>query len=140
VISAHRLPPLFIAQHDRGPQPWIGWRPRSGREVKREWDLVPFCWAPVGVNPTETTYFRWVFSSKIRLVLLRVWGHNDATTIETTSFTIVVHRGDVTLTDTGFTVGYLHFTPNRFEFPMFKFKSHDSNISQHRFHPTSKRY
>jgi hypothetical protein len=44
--------PLFIAQCDGGPQPWIGWRPRSGREVKWEWDSVPIRWVPVGVNPT----------------------------------------------------------------------------------------
>jgi hypothetical protein len=29
-----RPPPLFIAQRDGGPQPWIGWCPRSGHEVK----------------------------------------------------------------------------------------------------------
>jgi hypothetical protein len=35
------LPHLLIAQRDGGPQPWIGWRPRSRREVKRGWGLDP---------------------------------------------------------------------------------------------------
>jgi hypothetical protein len=28
-------PPFVYAQRDRGPQPSVGWRPRSGREIKR---------------------------------------------------------------------------------------------------------
>jgi hypothetical protein len=44
-----RLPPHLISQRDRGPQPWIGWRPRSGREVKPGMGT----WSrSVGVNPT----------------------------------------------------------------------------------------
>jgi hypothetical protein len=39
--QCHRLPPLFIVQRDGGPQPWIGWCPRLGREVKRERGLGP---------------------------------------------------------------------------------------------------
>jgi hypothetical protein len=35
------LLPILMAQRDGGPQPWIGWRPRSGREVKRGWGLGP---------------------------------------------------------------------------------------------------
>jgi hypothetical protein len=35
-LGMRALGPLlfFIAQRDGGPQPWIGWRPRSGHEVK----------------------------------------------------------------------------------------------------------
>jgi hypothetical protein len=39
--------PLLIAQRDGGPQPWIGWRPRSGHEVKRGWGLGP---VPLGAR------------------------------------------------------------------------------------------
>jgi hypothetical protein len=49
VRASSPLPPFIYAQCDRGPQPSVGWRPRSGREI---WDLVPFRWTPVGVNPT----------------------------------------------------------------------------------------
>jgi hypothetical protein len=42
------LLPLFIAQCDGGPQPWISWHPRSGREVKLEWDSVSIRWVPIG--------------------------------------------------------------------------------------------
>jgi hypothetical protein len=31
-------PPFICAQRDGGPQPSVGWRPRSGREIKRARD------------------------------------------------------------------------------------------------------
>jgi hypothetical protein len=34
-IPAAAAPPFVYAQCDRGPQPSVGWRPRSGREIKR---------------------------------------------------------------------------------------------------------
>jgi hypothetical protein len=35
------LPPFIYAQCDRGPQPSVGWHPRSGREIKRRLGLGP---------------------------------------------------------------------------------------------------
>jgi hypothetical protein len=67
-------------------------------------------------------------------------GFNDIITIDTASFATCVGRYDVItlllllpvlviVPGIGF-----HFTLNQFEFPLFKFKTHDSNISHHRFH------
>jgi hypothetical protein len=42
IVRAPALLPSFIyAQCDRGPQPSVGWRPRSGREIKRGLRLGP---------------------------------------------------------------------------------------------------
>jgi hypothetical protein len=35
VCAPNPLPPFVYAQCDRGPQPSVGWRPRSGREIER---------------------------------------------------------------------------------------------------------
>jgi hypothetical protein len=47
---------FLCAQRDGGPQPRVGWRPRSGREIRQAArDQVSDCWTPVGVNPTGVT-------------------------------------------------------------------------------------
>jgi hypothetical protein len=48
-------PPFNCAQRDGGPQPSVGWRPRSGREIKRARDRVSGRWTPIGVNPTKSS-------------------------------------------------------------------------------------
>jgi hypothetical protein len=52
-------PPFICAQRDGGPQPSVGWRPRSEREIKRARDRVSGRWTPVGVNPTSRSR-KWV--------------------------------------------------------------------------------
>jgi hypothetical protein len=46
-VLCPRLPPILIAQRAGGPQPWIGWHLRSGREVKWGWGLGP---VPLGAR------------------------------------------------------------------------------------------
>jgi hypothetical protein len=52
VCAPSPLPPFVYAQCDRGPQPSVGWRPRSGREIERGLRLGLIPLDAVGVNPT----------------------------------------------------------------------------------------
>jgi hypothetical protein len=41
VCAPSPLPPFIYVQYDRGPQPSVDWRPRSGREIERGLRLGP---------------------------------------------------------------------------------------------------
>jgi hypothetical protein len=51
------LPPFIYAQCDRGPQPSVCWRPRSGREIARDLRLGPISldarWGQSNILPLD---------------------------------------------------------------------------------------
>jgi hypothetical protein len=70
VCAPSPSPPFVYAQRDRGPQPSVGWHPRSGREIKRAWDLVSCRWTPVGVNPTLPLDLNLILILVLNLILI----------------------------------------------------------------------
>jgi hypothetical protein len=57
VCAPNPIPPFIYAQCDRGPQPSVGWRPRSGREIERGLRLGPIpldvCWGQSNILPLD---------------------------------------------------------------------------------------